>query len=160
MLPSELLIILQDILKKNKTFLSGNPFYCSPQYLKTNVYQREDQSWSIGIIGIELLKGKNPYFGLSPGKTIFQITRQPPPALGPEFSKNCRDFVAQLLFPGSQSCIQHPFLLKSISQGQLSQFLYSIYEKDNRAMSQNESFSQVNQQTQSSSQHIVINFIS
>lgn len=82
-------------------------------------YDSRCDVWSVGITGIELTEGDPPMSELHPMRALFQIPRNPPPALKiPEMHINeLNDFIAECLVkdlehrPYACELKEHPLLL-------------------------------------------------
>lgn len=101
----------------------GTPYWMSPEVIACE--QQLDQSydsrcdvWSLGITAIELAEGDPPLNDLHPMRALFQIPRNPPPALQHpgEHNSLLTDFIAECLVkdmeqrPFSKELINHPLL--------------------------------------------------
>ncbi|XP_055383448.1 myosin-IIIb-like [Condylostylus longicornis] len=101
----------------------GTPYWMAPEVIACE--QQLDQSydsrcdvWSVGITVIELAEGEPPLSELHPMRALFQIPRNPPPALSkPDlFSPQLNDFIATCLVkdlenrPFARELLDHPFL--------------------------------------------------
>lgn len=81
-------------------------------------YDSRCDVWSVGITAIELSEGDPPLSELHPMRALFQIPRNPPPALkNPDFyTPELSDFIAECLVkdlehrPFASEIIDHPLL--------------------------------------------------
>jgi len=115
---------------------TDSTIYMSPECLQGMKYTFACDIWSFGIVASELATGQYPYDtsrGLYP--LMSQITEGPPPMpVGPEYSVEFVDFLAQSLQlnhetrPGTEQLLAHPFLNTSHSQDRVGfvQWLHSI----------------------------------
>ena len=87
---------------KRKTF-TGTPFWMAPEVISQSAgaggggYDARADVWSLGITAWECAVGTPPHAEEHPMRVLFIIPKQPAPALGPQFSKMLRDFVAFVL---------------------------------------------------------------
>ena len=87
---------------KRKTF-TGTPFWMAPEVISQSAgaggggYDARADVWSLGITAWECAVGTPPHAEEHPMRVLFIIPKQPAPALGPQFSKLVREFVAFVL---------------------------------------------------------------
>ncbi|XP_063238781.1 myosin-IIIb-like [Bacillus rossius redtenbacheri] len=101
----------------------GTPYWMAPEVIACeqqldSSYDARCDVWSVGITAIELAEGDPPLSDLHPMRALFQIPRNPPPALArPEdYSPKLADFVAECLVkdleqrPFMRELLEHPLL--------------------------------------------------
>lgn len=81
-------------------------------------YDARCDVWSLGITAIELAQGDPPLSELHPMRALFQIPRNPPPALDRTDCPTLADFVQELLVkdmeqrPFAKEVLRHPLMKK------------------------------------------------
>ncbi|XP_040567832.1 myosin-IIIb [Lepeophtheirus salmonis] len=113
---------IKDTYDKRHTSV-GTPYWMAPEVisceqLKTHAYDSRCDVWSLGITAIELAEGKAPLSELHPMRALFQIPRNPPPALlkVERWSEDFVEFVNECLIkdyeqrPFIMELMEHPFL--------------------------------------------------
>jgi myosin-3 len=81
----------------------GSPSWMAPEVIgdRGSVmdvgYDSRADVWAIGITAIELADGKAPFEDMHPTRALFQIVRNPPPALyrPANWSENLNDFITE-----------------------------------------------------------------
>lgn len=86
---------------KRKTSI-GSPCWMAPEVVMgkgdpDGGYGTRADVWSIGITAIEIAEGKAPFQDMHPTRTLFQIVRNPPPALyrPGDWSQDFIDFITE-----------------------------------------------------------------
>ncbi|XP_015595858.1 myosin-IIIb isoform X2 [Cephus cinctus] len=101
----------------------GTPYWMAPEVIACeqqldSSYDSRCDIWSVGITAIELAEGDPPLSELHPMRALFQIPRNPPPALkNPDiYSPELSDFIAECLVkdmehrPFASELREHPLL--------------------------------------------------
>ncbi|XP_043279614.1 myosin-IIIb-like isoform X2 [Venturia canescens] len=102
----------------------GTPYWMAPEVIACeqqldSSYDARCDVWSVGITAIELAEGDPPLSELHPMRALFQIPRNPPPALkNPDsHSPELSDFIAECLVkdlehrPFASELREHPVLM-------------------------------------------------
>jgi serine/threonine protein kinase len=53
--------------------ITGTPLWLAPEILKKELYDHKADIWSMGIMVIEMVRGKPPFYGLPPYQAIAAI---------------------------------------------------------------------------------------
>lgn len=86
---------------KRHTYI-GSPSWMAPEIIASNNvsksgYDSRVDVWAIGITAIEMADGKAPFQDMHPTRALFQIVRNPPPALyrPSNWSQHFNDFISE-----------------------------------------------------------------
>jgi len=109
-----------------KTF-AGSPYWCAPEVITNDSYDKKVDVWSLGIVAIEMAETKPPHWKMDPYQVIFHVPKQPSPKLQDpkKWSNEFNDFIEKCVKKdpkdrlNSKDFLQHPFIL----QGSSSQIL-------------------------------------
>ncbi|CAB4054331.1 MYO3 [Lepeophtheirus salmonis] len=119
---------IKDTYDKRHTSV-GTPYWMAPEVisceqLKTHAYDSRCDVWSLGITAIELAEGKAPLSELHPMRALFQIPRNPPPALlkVERWSEDFVEFVNECLIKDYE---QRPFIMELMEHPFLQRCLYN-----------------------------------
>ncbi|KAH1024086.1 hypothetical protein HUJ05_003643 [Dendroctonus ponderosae] len=103
----------------------GSSCWMAPELVTANkedsekgFYDNRVDVWALGITAIELAEGAAPFRNMQPCRVLFEIVKNPPPALEKisNWTENFHDFISECLVqyfehrPYIVEIIQHPFL--------------------------------------------------
>lgn len=96
----------------------GTPYWMAPECIRQKPYGPKIDSWSLGIMMVEMLESDPPYMDIPPLKAMLLLaTKGCPPLKEPEnWSSACRKFLAKMLImdPGKRAdaatLLKDPFL--------------------------------------------------
>eukprot|EP01119_Soliformovum_irregulare_P016611 TRINITY_DN4840_c0_g1_i4.p1 TRINITY_DN4840_c0_g1~~TRINITY_DN4840_c0_g1_i4.p1 ORF type:complete len:573 (+),score=136.23 TRINITY_DN4840_c0_g1_i4:33-1721(+) len=99
--------------------LAGSPYWCAPEVLTEDSYDKRVDIWSSGIVGIEMAEGRPPLWTIAPFEVIHHIPKNPPPQFSDpqKYSVEFRDFVSKCLKKNPKDrlspkeFLNHPFIL-------------------------------------------------
>ncbi|KAJ0181639.1 hypothetical protein K1T71_002361 [Dendrolimus kikuchii] len=110
---------LKDTMDTNKTNI-GSPSWMAPEVVTCGEggYGNRADVWALGITTIEMVDGKAPFQDMHPTSALFQIVRNPPPAVSkPSMTSNdLNDFITECLEKNSEhrpymiELEEHPFV--------------------------------------------------
>lgn len=109
---------LTNTTSKRSTFV-GSPYWMSPETIRQSAYDSKADIWSLGITAIELAKGEPPNSDVHPMRVLFLITKNNPPQLSGNYSKQFREFVEACLNkdpdnrPSARELLKFPFIRKA-----------------------------------------------
>ena len=80
----------------------GTIDYMAPEIIDNQLgnkhgYNQKVDIWSLGIVAIEMVKGKTPYIEFKPMKVLYFICKKDPPTLDDNFSTYFKHFVMKCL---------------------------------------------------------------
>ncbi|XP_076293572.1 myosin-IIIb isoform X2 [Lasioglossum baleicum] len=114
--------LAETLARKNTSV--GTPYWMAPEVIACeqqldSSYDSRCDVWSVGVTAIELAEGDPPLSELHPMRALFQIPRNPPPALkNPDFhTPELVDFVTECLVkdlehrPFASELREHPLLM-------------------------------------------------
>jgi aurora kinase len=99
------------------TCLIGSTFYVSPEMVKNESYNYKIDLWCVGCITYEMLMSYPPFF-CSESRILNEIVNKKVLYYPPWVSKECKDFIYQLLHKNPKDrmelsvALQHPFITK------------------------------------------------
>ena len=103
--------------RRKRTTCVGTPYWMAPELIRQNEYDYKVDLWSVGILAIECAEWEPPYMDQVQTRAMYLICTQDPPRLrGNEWSREFKDFVAQILVlnpqkrPSASQMLAHPFL--------------------------------------------------
>lgn len=105
-----------------RTTVLGTPYWIAPEILKEGcTYGKEVDVWSFGIMVLEMVEGKPPYFDDDPEAALLKIKENGQPDIRSwrKMSPDLRNFVDRCLQPDPlqrdtvDKLLDHPFLLKA-----------------------------------------------
>lgn len=110
--------------QKRKTVV-GTPYWMAPEVIRGEPYDYKADTWSMGILALEMVDGEPPLIDLPPMRALYVIVTQPAPRIKQpdKWSKACRHFIESMLMkdakqrPDCSDLLQHPFLKKSTPDG-------------------------------------------
>jgi len=114
--------------KQKRNTVVGTPYWMAPELIRGNDYSIKVDTWSLGIMVMEMLEGQPPYMQFPPLRALFLITTKGiPPLQNPEkFSPELLEFYSLSLDkdenvrPSCGSLLSHPFITKACTPEQFS----------------------------------------
>jgi len=102
--------------------LKGTPYWMAPEVIMQSGHGRSADIWSVGCTVIEMISGKPPFSEFpTQVSVLFHIANtQDPPAMPPNISDECRDFLLQTFQrnprdrPTAATLLQHPFVMRGL----------------------------------------------
>jgi serine/threonine protein kinase len=124
--------------------LAGSPYWCAPEVITENSYDKKVDIWSLGIVAIEMAEKKPPYWQMDPFEVIRHIPKQPSPTLKDlkKWSKDFINFLDQCLKKNpkersnAKNLLMHPFILS----GSSSQILQPLIQESSSIIIQRKRF--------------------
>ncbi|KAG7210389.1 hypothetical protein KM043_011922 [Ampulex compressa] len=118
------------LARKNSSV--GTPYWMAPEVIAceqqlNSSYDSRCDVWSVGITAIELAEGNPPLSELHPMRALFQIPRNPPPALkNPDIhTADLQDFIAECLVKD----LEHRPFVSELKEHPLLTNVESVVEK-------------------------------
>ena len=107
----------------------GTPSWMAPELVTGSQYGVKVDIWSLGIVGIECVKGEPPYLSETPMRALYLIATRPPPIVNEVdgWSANFRNFIAACLTkdprarPNCDDLLEYP-LMREVSPSDKSEF--------------------------------------
>ena len=126
-----------EAFEKNKTYMTINPVYLSPEVIKNNDYSERSDIWSVGMIAIELFEGNKPFAQSYSPNTVFDILDESkrPPILTKPCSYEFHEFVDSCLKKetklrkGVKELLNSSFIKSAKEKSKLCNFVNIIQEK-------------------------------
>ncbi|KAI8618531.1 kinase-like domain-containing protein [Chytriomyces sp. MP71] len=116
---------------EKRTSIIGTPYWMAPEVAKQEKYSSKIDSWSVGIMTIEMIEGEPPYLRMDPLKALQVIITVGTPKLkSPEASSHAlRSFLSHALNvdaemrPSCTRLTQHAFIHQRVSKLELATFM-------------------------------------
>ena len=81
-------------------YMVGTPEYMAPEQFMGDTIDSQVDVWAYGVVLYELLTGKNPFAGNTPGVTMYRVTHEDPPPvcdLAPELPRGLDPVLRRVL---------------------------------------------------------------
>jgi len=119
--------------KDTMSSFAGSPYWCAPEVITQDSYDKKVDVWSTGIVAIEMAEKRPPHWQIDPYQVILHIPKQPPPSFKEpqKWTYDFKDFIDRCLKkdpkerPHAKDFLHHPFVLL----GSSSQILSDLVKK-------------------------------